>query len=245
MACFIVTGASSGIGRATASALAARGVTVLAAARSSEQLAELQAAHDGLVCPVAVDLATSEGIAALIAEASEFDRIDGIVHAAGSLVPVEPYGELDPAELTRHFGIHVATPIDVNNRLGERLRGGRIVYVDSYSASSPRDGWSGYSVVKAAAQMAAKAASQELSDVDIIRIFPGGVRTPLVEAVLDAPSTSAAGAAFRSFDAAGQIAEPDEIGAYIAHVVLDVPAAQLGEREFWDYGDPETHASQK
>lgn len=222
MTIYIVTGASSGIGRAAAAALAARGVTVLAAARSAEPLSELAAAADGNIRPVVADLATEAGLAALAEAASAFDRVDGIVHSAGSLVPVESYGELTSAALAVHFEIHVGAPIEINNRLREQLRGGRVFYIDSYSASSPRDGWAGYSILKAAAQMAARAASQELDDVNVVRIFPGGVRTPLVEAVLAAPETSAAANAFRDFDAAGDITEPEDIGAYIAQVALDV-----------------------
>jgi len=241
MATYIVTGASSGIGRAAAAALAAREVTVLAVARSEGKLRELSAEFDGLVHPVVADLASEDGLQAFVEAVARFDRFDGVVHSAGSLVPVEPYGELTAVALSRHFAIHVGAPIEINNRVGERIRGGRVVYIDSYSASSPRDGWAGYSILKAAAQMAARAASQELDDVDIVRIFPGGVRTPLVEAVLAAPETSAAANAFRGFDAAGDIAEPKEIGAYIARLALDVSSAELAEREFWDFGDPATH----
>ena len=243
MATYLVTGASSGIGRAVATALAVREVTVLAVARSEGKLRELAAEFDGQVHPVVADLVTGDGIAAVVEAAAAFDRIDGVVHSAGSLVPVEPYGELISAELTRHFAIHVGAPIEINNRLGERLRGGRVVYIDSYSASSPRDGWAGYSILKAAAQMAARAASQELDGVDVVRIFPGGVRTPLVEAVLAAPETSAAANAFRGFDAAGDIVEPEDIGAYIARVALDVSTAELAGREFWDFSDPATHGA--
>ena len=240
MANYIVTGASSGIGRAVAAALADRGVTVVAAARRREQLDELAEQHGESIRPLAADLATEAGLAALAAAVSDFDEIAGVVHAAGSLVPVEPYTALTSDSLTHHFRIHVATPIEINNRLGAQLRGGRIIYIDSYSASSPRHGWSGYSIVKAAAQMAARAAEQELDGVDIIRIFPGGVRTPLVEAVLDTEG-SPVGDAFRGYDAAGDIAEPAAIGAYIAHVALDTTESDLASHDIWDYADPTTH----
>ena len=232
MPTFVVTGASSGIGRATAAALADRGADVIAVARRREPLAELAATHDTVTAVVA-DLSTAEGIDTLVAAVPTDHPVDGIVHAAGSLVPVAPYRGLAADELTAHFRIHVATPIEITNRFADRLAGGRAIYIDSYSAGDPRDGWAGYSIVKAAAQMSARAAAQELDDIDVVRIFPGGVRTELVEAVLDSPG-SPAGDAFRAYDDAGQIAEPDEVGAFVAIIAL-LPRAELAEREFWDF----------
>lgn len=233
MSTFIVTGASSGIGRATACALADRGVTVLAVARRGDALAELAAGHADLVRPVVADLSTDEGIATLVEAASAFDQIDGVVHGAGSIVPVEAYAGLSPNELTAHFRIHVATPIEINNRLGERLRGGRVLYIDSYSATTPRHGWSGYSILKAAAQMAARTAEQELDGVHVVRVFPGGVRTPLVDAVLASPTP--AGDAFRAYDDAGEIVDPADTGRYIAGILLDATDAELAATEAWDF----------
>ncbi|MEM7094257.1 MAG: SDR family NAD(P)-dependent oxidoreductase [Actinomycetota bacterium] len=237
MSSYIVTGASSGIGRATAVALAERGASVLAIARRVGPLAELAAGHPGLVQTLAADLATEEGLAALVERAAalaDTDGIDGVVHAAGSLVPVEPYGELDSDALTDHFRVHVATPIEINNRLADQLRGGRVVYIDSFSAASPRAGWSAYSIVKAAAQMAARAASQELDDVHVVRIFPGGVRTPLVDGVL-ADRSSPVGDVFRELQAAGELAEPDDVGRYIARIATEMSTEELRTTEFWEY----------
>lgn len=240
---FIVTGASSGIGRATAAALAQRSVEVLAVARRSEPQAELQNQHGDNVRVLAADLATHQGIEDLAALATAYGRVNGVVHAAGSSIPPAGYGQLAADELAEHFRIHVTTPIEINNRLQHLLRGGRVVYTDSYSAAAPRPGWSGYSIIKAAAQMAARAADEELEDVQVIRVFPGGVRTPLVQAILDSPTPSPTREDFRELDASGQLSEPDVIGTYIAGIALDATMEQLAAREFWDYNDPTSHPS--
>lgn len=81
----IVTGASKGIGRSIACALAARNYRVLAVARSSDLLAELAASSGGAIKAHSVDLrdetAASDAVAAAI---GEFGRLDLVVHSAGA-----------------------------------------------------------------------------------------------------------------------------------------------------------------
>lgn len=241
MSVFIVTGASSGIGRAVAAAFAQRGVEVIAVARRTQQLADLERQEGPKIRTLAADLATDKGIDDLIMEAGTFARIDGIIHAAGSLVTPADYSELRASNLTEHFRIHVATPIEINNRLGALIRTGRLIYIDSYSASDPRPGWCGYSIIKSAAQMAARSAKEELQDARVIRVFPGGVRTQLVQAVLDSPNPSATKEAFSDMATSGAFTEPDVIGSYIASIALDATDEQLDAREFWDFTDSTSH----
>lgn len=238
---FIVTGASSGIGRGTAAALARRGIDVLTVARRAELLTELQRDNGSNIRPIVADLSTESGINELLARAETYGHVDGIVHAAGSLIPPADYGELRADELTEHFRIHVATPIEINNRLGALLQGSRLVYIDSASASDPRVGWSGYSIVKSAAQLAARAATEELREAQVVRIFPGGVRTQIVQAVLESPNPSPTKTLFTELVDAGTFAEPNAVGDYIARIALDATSEQLAEREFWDFNDPTSH----
>lgn len=217
---YIVTGASSGIGNATAVALAARGRAVLAVARSRRPLMDLAATYPAQIDPLAADLSGSAGIDALVEAAGHHDRIDGIVHAAGSVVPTGRYAELGRAQLLDDMHIHVATPIVINNRLSSRLAGGRVVFIDSYSSTELRVGWCGYSIVKAAAQMAARAAAAEMPDCQIIRMFPGAVSTPLLASMLDAPHPSAARTTYRAMVTDGNVTEASVIGERVADLLL-------------------------
>lgn len=238
---FLVTGASSGIGHGTAAAFGQRGIDVLAVARRLEPLRALADTYGPHVHTLAADLSTPDGLHDLIEATAAFSRIDGVVHAAGSLIPVAPYAELTGSELTSHFDVHVVAPIEINNRLGDRLHGARVLHIDSFSASALRVGWSQYSILKAAAQMAARAAAEELQDTRIVRVFPGGVRTELVEAVLESSSQSPAVEAFREFDRAGELNEPADVGRFIARIALDATDEALDQHESWDYGDPTAH----
>lgn len=236
---YIVTGASSGIGRATARALIQRDQEVVVVARSADPLRALGALAPNGCTVVTADLASARGIESVRKAVRDRAKIAGIVHAAGSTIAPTRYQALQRGALADDMAVHVSAPIALNSALEAQLAGGRVVYVDSYSASIPRAGWSGYSIVKAAAQMAARAAAAELKGVDVIRIFPGGVRTPLVDAVLGGPDDLPAVRTFKALETQGKIVEAHVIGRYIAAVLLDATSAQLAKRETWTFGNPE------
>lgn len=237
---YIVTGASYGIGRATAAELASRGHDVVAVARSAAPLATLAAAWPDRITEVAADLATENGIERVTAAVAARDSIAGVVHAAGSLIALEPYDQVDPGRLVEHFRVHVAAPVELYQALAADHTVERMLYIDSYSASVPRAGWPAYSVIKAAAQMAARAAALELGDTRVIRVFPGAVNTRIVESVL-ASSTETA-TAFAAMVERGELAEPDATARFIADVLVEASDEVLDGREVWDYNNPDDRA---
>ena len=94
--CALVTGGSQGIGRACAEALAAEHVSVAIVARDPDRLVEtveaISARNNGRIVPVAADLATAEGVAAAVDEATQaLGRIDILVNNAGAA----PLGRID------------------------------------------------------------------------------------------------------------------------------------------------------
>lgn len=211
----VVTGASDGIGRAVATALADRDARVLAVSRDRSRLEGIARGRPGITV-VAADLATSEGRRALYERAPE-GPIESMVHGAGSRVLVQSFGAIDPDRLVEDFRIHVAAVVALTQHFASRVR--RVVVFDSYSATVPRSGWAGYSIVKAAAQMTARAAAAETEGPEVLRLYPGAVRTPLLDAMLrSAPSQ--ARDVYRSMDAAGKVADPDEIGRWVADILL-------------------------
>ena len=237
----VITGASSGIGRGIARTLAARRQPVLAVARSGDALAALAAEHHEQVRTLVADVATPEGCVRLADTAG--GAAISVVHAAGSQIALRDYDRLDTRGLLDDMAVHVAAPIEINQRLAGRVRGPlRIVFIDSYSATTPRVGWTGYSVVKAAAQMAARCAAAELAGAQVIRVFPGAVRTPLLDAVLDDRSGSPTTATYAALVDEGKVAEPEAIGDFVGRILLDTPDDLLAARESWDFNDAADHA---
>ena len=235
----LVTGASSGIGRAVSCALAELGHDVIAVARTLHLLESLKQQYPDHIHVIATDIATPAGCDEIFDYIKTRTSLNGIVHAAGSKVEPQSYRDLEVSTILQDMNIHVMTPILINNKLKNKLKGGRVVYIDSYSAIAPRTGWAGYSIVKAAAQMAARAATAEAEDYKVIRVFPGAVRTPLVEAVLNSKQQSATVDLFKELDSSDHITEPDLIGAFVTNILVSASDSQLDERESWDFNKSE------
>ena len=232
---YIVTGASAGIGRAVTAALAARTFDTVAVARSAKPLQSLADRYPNVVRPVVADLSTESGIQAVVAAVSGVPVIRGIVHCAGSLIPLEPYQAMQVDQLIEHFRIHVATPIALYQALARNSRISRMLFVDSYSASSAREGWAAYSIVKAAAQMAARCAAQEADPTLTIRVFPGAVKTRVVDAVLATNTKTAE--IFGAMLEQDQIASPEAVAAFIVPLLVDLSDDQIRLTDAWDYND--------
>ena len=238
----LVSGASSGIGYAVAEALASRGHRVIAVARTFSLLDSLNQKYKDRVDVIVADISTLSGCDKVVEFVGEkIKALDCLVHAAGSQVDPAHYQDLDATKILADMNIHVMTPISLNNRLKQLLNQGRILYIDSYSSNSPRSGWAGYSIVKAAAQMAARSAADEIEDSRVIRVFPGAVCTPLVERVINSEQRSATVDMFNKMNSAGQITEPKIIGEFIANILLNATNSQLDEREYWDFHKPGDH----
>lgn len=178
----VVTGASSGIGRATAARLVADGWRVLAVARREERLAEL-AAETG--CEVlGVDVTSDESVAALVARVEElFDgSLNAVVHLAGGALGVETAAEADLEKWQRMYDINVLGAVRVTRALLPAVRAsgrGDLLFVTSVAGHEAYPGGSGYSAAKAGEHMLAAALRLELNGekVRVIEVAPGMVRT--------------------------------------------------------------------
>ncbi|NBU31196.1 MAG: SDR family NAD(P)-dependent oxidoreductase, partial [Actinobacteria bacterium] len=105
----IVTGAGSGIGKATTLRLLDEGAMVVAVDISSERLAELPQEHGQQLVPVTADLATEFGIDLVMAASA--DGIDGLVNNAGIMDGFLPPSEVDDATWDRVFAVNVKAPM--------------------------------------------------------------------------------------------------------------------------------------
>ena len=182
----LVTGASRGIGYATALALARAGAHIVAVARTVGGLEELDdaiRAEGGSATLVPLDLDDFEGIARLaLALAERYQRLDILVGNAGLLGPVSPLGHVDPKEFEQMMRINVTANLQLIRCMDPLLRvapAGRAVFVSSGAAHNARAYVGPYSISKTALEMLARtyAAETVTTRVRVNLINPGATRT--------------------------------------------------------------------
>ena len=173
----IVTGASSGIGAATARRLAAEGFEVICAARRVDRIEALASEIGGraLACDV-----TSAGDVARLAEEAG-DRLAVLVNNAGGALRLEPVAVADLDAWQAMYQVNVLGTARVTQALLPALIAahGIIVFVTSTAADAGYEGGAGYNAAKSGERAVVEALRLELFDqpVRITEIAPGMVRT--------------------------------------------------------------------
>ncbi|MDT4900939.1 MAG: hypothetical protein QOJ78_1869 [Pseudonocardiales bacterium] len=173
-----MTGASSGIGAATARRLAAEGYEVVAAARRRERLDEL-AASVPAISAVTLDVTSAESVAEL---AASLDDVAVLVNNAGGALGVEPIERADPADWQQMYETNVIGVLRVTQALLpalERGAGGHIVVTGSIAGHLVYEGGAGYTAAKHGATAVVETLRLELNGrpVRITEVAPGMVHT--------------------------------------------------------------------
>ncbi|MDO5728052.1 MAG: SDR family oxidoreductase [Actinomycetaceae bacterium] len=175
----VVTGASSGIGRATVKKLIDTGWNVIAVARREDRLRSL-AEETGCRFVVA-DLTTESGVAHLVEFVNENGPVHALVNNAGGAFGVDSIAEADFGRWEKMFELNVMATLRVTRALLPAMResGGAIVFMTSTAAHDTYPGGGGYVAAKHAERMIPLTMRQELvgEPVRIMEIAPGMVRT--------------------------------------------------------------------
>ncbi len=183
----VVTGASSGIGEASARLLSGLGAHVVLAARRSERLAQLA---DELPAALAVttDVTSAEQVDALIAATLErHGRVDVLVNNAGQGLHV-PVEQIDPDDLRAVFELNVLAPLLLTQAVLPAMRTqgqGAIVNVSSATTLRVFPGLGGYAATKSALNMLSQVARLELapSGVQVSVVYPSVTATEFHESL--------------------------------------------------------------
>jgi NAD(P)-dependent dehydrogenase (short-subunit alcohol dehydrogenase family) len=189
----LVTGASRGIGRAAALALARAGAHVVAVARTVGGLEELDdaiRAEGSSATLVPLDLKDYEGIARLGGALNErYHKLDILVGNAGVLGPLSPLGHVEPKVWDDVIAVNITANWHLIRSLDPLLRSsdaGRVVFLTSGVGSTPRAYWGPYAVSKAALNAMARAYAAETasSSVCVNLLSPGPTRTRMRAAAM-------------------------------------------------------------
>ncbi len=185
----LVTGASRGIGAATAKALAARGAHVILVARTAKDIEEVEESIHAAGCSATIaplDLTDGQSIAKLAqAVAERWGRLDILVLNAAMLGTLTPVTAIDGKELNRVFTLNVLAQqalIAAFDPLLRKSDGGQLVAITSSVGQSPRAFWGAYGASKAALDTLVTCYGAETCNISKIRtaiVDPGATRTTM------------------------------------------------------------------
>ncbi|MBT9383989.1 SDR family oxidoreductase [Pseudooceanicola sp. CBS1P-1] len=181
----IVTGASRGIGAATAKVFAAAGAQVALLARGREEIAQLAGEIGPSAIAIPCDITRYwEVETAVKAVVDTFGSVDILINNAGALQPIAPMTQVDPGAWAHVIdvnlkgvfnGMHAVMPLMI------AAGGGTILTISSGAASKPYEGWSAYCASKAGAAMLTRSAHLEAgpSGLRVMGLSPGTVATQM------------------------------------------------------------------
>lgn len=188
----LVTGAGSGIGRATAILLAARGYHVALAGRREGPLravaAELPASAEPLV--IAADVGDAAAARAMVASAADrFGRLDVLINNAG-LAPLLPIDRTSAAALDEVYRVNALGPANAIAAAWPhftRQGSGCVVNVSTMGTIDPFPGFFAYASAKAAVNLMARSCASEGLAIGVraFAVAPGAVETPMLRALFD------------------------------------------------------------
>jgi NAD(P)-dependent dehydrogenase (short-subunit alcohol dehydrogenase family) len=183
----LVTGASRGIGAATAEALAAAGAHVILTARSAPALEEVEDrihAAGGSATIAPMDLTETDHVKKLAeAVAERWGSLDVMVLNAAMLGSLSPVEHLEPKELTRVFALNVHANqalIAAFDQLLRRSEKADVIGITSSVGNQPRAFWGGYGASKAAFENILGTYADETAHAGKLRVHivdPGATRT--------------------------------------------------------------------
>jgi NAD(P)-dependent dehydrogenase (short-subunit alcohol dehydrogenase family) len=223
----LVTGASRGIGKAAALALANAGAHVVAVARTPGALEglddEIRAATGQPATLVPMDIGEVDGLDQLgRAIHDRFGRLDILVHAAALLGSLTPVSHIEPKHWDRLVAVNLTASFRLIRSMEPLLRASehpRAIFLTSSRASAPKAFWGSYGATKAAMEALVRTWADELEQTNVraVLLDPGAMRTRLRAEAMPGEDPSA-------------LPDPSEIGPLfveLAQADLGLPTASV------------------
>lgn len=220
----VVTGASSGIGRATALELARAEAALHLLGRNEGELAELarQARSWGGTARVhPVDLTDERALREVGAELGSLGGLDLLIHSAGA-VSLGPVADAPVGDFDRQYALNVRAPFLLTQLLLPSLKRarGQVVFLNSGSGLVARASWSQYAATKHALKALADALREEVKGdgVRVVSVYPGRTASPMQARVHELEG--------REYDPA-RFVQPEAVAAMVLAALSLPPTAEV------------------
>ena len=218
---FLVTGASKGLGRSIALEIANSGATVIALARNSSELNDIESKLKAISAnsiALSCDLSKSTDISnASDLILSKFEHLSGIVHNAGMINPIGNMLDISQDDWELTLKVNLLGVQDLTGSLDAVIGGEkhtRVTTISSGASQRSLHGWSAYCVSKAGLDMWTKCMAEEGENENIsaLAIAPGIVDTAMQEDIRSADESSFPLLQnFKDYYANGELSKPDDV----------------------------------
>ncbi len=240
----LITGASRGMGAATARWLGAAGCRLALAARSAETLETLaQTVGDaGGALALPLDVADADQCRRAVYRTLEvFSRLDALVNNAGLAEPIARVAAADVEQWTYNIRVNLMGPFYLAHACLPALRSsrGRVINVSSGAAHSAIVGWSAYCAAKAGLTHFTRVLAVEEPEVTCLALRPGVVDTDMQAAIRERGADAMEAdkwAYFQRLKSENRLEPPEIPARAIAWLALHAPRSWSGE--FVEYDDP-------
>ncbi len=241
----IVTGASRGLGAATARQLASTGASVVLVSRSLDDLQRTATAvkdRGGACLALPADVSDPDACRRVVQETvRHFGRLDSLVNNAGIVTPLEVVRRTAPALWRRNVEVNLFGPVYMTMAALASLRKsrGRVVNVSSGAASRVVQAASAYCASKAGLNQFTSVLAAEEPGITVIAVRPGVVDTPMQDIIRrEGPEKMPAeqAAYYRGLKTGNRLEPPEVPARAIAWLGMRAPHSWSGS--FLSYDEP-------
>lgn len=215
----VVTGASSGIGTAIASAMAGAGADVVLTGRDRRRLEDCCRPLGASAAYVAVDLTDDAAPGQIVDTAVErFGSLDVVVHSAGIFEP-RPFVESSLESFDRQMNLNVRAPFALTQAAVPHLRGGGVViFISSIAGHAAFPNSAAYCATKGAVELMTRALAVELAPegIRVNALAPGNIRTPMNEQLLESAEYEASMVERTPFGRVGVVEDIAPVAVFMA-----------------------------